>query len=100
MTEIMVIVPSAAHAISSNGVHHNHSKYLLKEIGSEYDDLVYLSVASKLSTGAAERTFFNLQTTQIFSCGKKGIKYHSYLMRNGSWFSDSMRIPCPSSRQK
>jgi hypothetical protein len=32
MTEIMVTVPSAAHAVSSNGVRHHQPKYLLKEL--------------------------------------------------------------------
>jgi len=53
MAQITVTVLSALHAISSNGVHHHQSKYLLKEIRSEYDDLVYFSVASELNTGAA-----------------------------------------------
>ena len=44
-------------------------------------------------TCCSVKYFLNLQTTQIFSCGKRGIKCHSYLMGNGSWFSDSMRTP-------
>jgi len=32
MTEIMVTVPSAAHAVSSKGVHHHQPKHLLKEL--------------------------------------------------------------------